>query len=172
MRISDWSSRVLFRSPHDRAPDGASARRHPLEDTHRDSIGSLRQAAGKREGLPAAFGRLELQLAGAFQLQSSTGLVGRSHFQIQRFNDGTYLADLLSVRRRQLARADPEGILETHTYVRTHGRTHGGQRDLIAPCPQDGPLIVIAKQAVGRTAHMHQVFRIGAYAAQDAKYRL
>src|SRR3546814_6972185 len=47
-----------------------------------------------------------------------------------------------------------------------------GVQTCALPISQNRPLIVVAKQAVGRTAHMHQVFRIGPYAAQNTENRL
>src|SRR5690606_34487977 len=46
------------------------------------------------------------------------------------------------------------------------------QGNLIAPRSKDRPLIVVTKQTVCGTAHVHQVFRVGPDAAQYAKDRL
>src|SRR6185295_19727110 len=82
------------------------------------------------------------------------------------------LAHLVGITLGELARANVDAVLQPDADVAAHAGADSGEVDLVPASRQDRPLVVLAKQTVRRSAHMHQIFRIRSDAAQHAEYRL
>ena len=65
-----------------------------------------------------------------------------------------------------------QAVLEADAHVAAHHHRLGGERHLEAAGAQHRPLIVVAEQLVGGPLHEHQVFHVGADAAEDAEDEL
>ena len=78
----------------------------------------------------------------------------------------------MGVALGQLAFAQPQAVFQAHAHIAAHARRNSGNAHLVATRAQHGPLVVAAKQAVGGTAHVHHIFGVHTYAAQNAKHRL
>jgi len=81
-------------------------------------------------------------------------------------------AHLRGIGLRQPAGPVPEGILQPDADIAAHCSRHGGDRQLVAACPEHRPDVAVAEQPVGGTLHVRDIVRMRADAAQDAEDRL
>src|SRR5207244_11935644 len=81
-------------------------------------------------------------------------------------------AHLRGIRFGELARSEPETVLETDAHVAAHRRRHRRDWQLVASCTENAPPVLIAEQAVGRALHVRDVVGMPADAAEDSEHAL
>src|SRR5947209_211460 len=95
---------------------------------------------------PISAFRSEADLVAALQLQHRAGIVGGGEFEAEALDDLPGLGDLLGIRLRELAGADPQRILQADANVAAHGGGHRGDRELIAAGAENRPAILVSEQ--------------------------
>src|SRR5487761_1784173 len=123
-----------------------------------------------------SFTRLSIILEGdpiaALERQHLARFFRGRDFERQVFEDGADALHLIGVALGELALADIKRILEADADAAAHDRAHGDERQLMPPCRQDRPVILLAEQPVGDRLHVGDVVRIGADSAENAEDRL
>ena len=105
----------------------------------------------------------------ALELEDLTGLVRGGHLEPELVEDPAYLRNLLGVRTREPAFANPQAVLQTYPHVAAqNGGLHGAEH-LVTPRSYHRPLIVVAEQPVGGALHVKQVFRMCTDASANAQ---
>src|ERR1044072_9212064 len=80
---------------------------------------------------PGTTANSETHLAAALEHQDLARLVRGGDLQSQPLDDLPHLGDLRGVRLGELARADPERVLEADAHIAAHRGRHRGNRHLV-----------------------------------------
>lgn len=113
---------------------------------------------------------LKIDLVLALEIEHFPRLIRGRHAPAQGFDHCANTLDLIGVGRGQFARPVPQRILKADAHMAAH-RAHGPQRNLIATGAENRPLVSVAEQAVGRTAHVCQVLGMPANASAQTEQR-
>ena len=99
-------------------------------------------------------------------------IVRRRDLEPQPLDDLPRRAHLRRVRLGELARSEPQAVLEPDAHVAAHRGRHRSDRQLVAAGAEHAPAVLVAEQAVGRALHVRDVVGMRADAAQDAEHAL
>src|SRR6476660_6100525 len=124
------------------------------------------------ETLPLLKSGSKRHLVAALEREDFARLVRGCGLQPKTFENLAHLSDLLGVGLRKLACSDPEGILHADAHIAAHGGSHRCNAHLVGACTEHRPMIVVAKKAIGRALHHHDIFRMCPDPTEDAKHRL
>src|SRR5262245_11451695 len=109
-------------------------------------------------------------LVAALEREDFARLVRCRDIKAESLQDLSHLIDLLSVRFGQFSRTYPERILHADPNVAAHRSGNGGDPHLVGACAEHRPMIIIAKQTIGRALHHHDILRMRTNAAKNAEY--
>src|SRR5262249_49525476 len=112
------------------------------------------------------------RLVAALEREDFARLVRGCDLQPKTFENLAHLSDLLGVGLCKLACSDPEGILHADAHVAAHGGSHRCNAHLVGARTEHRPMIVVAKKAIGRTLHHHNIFRMCPDPTEDAEHGL
>src|SRR4029450_864428 len=130
------------------------------------------RAQEQPERLPLLSRRSKCHLVAALEREDFARLVRGRDVKAEPFQDLSHLGDLLGVRFSQLARAYPERILHADPNVAAYRSGNGRNPHLVGACAEHRPMIVVAKQTIGRALHHHHILGVRADPAENAEYGL